>query len=110
MKIDAMEQTRVKKYKDYRNSLGKTDDQVLNTTLDKKSDNEELIETPTPRVPRTTTTVSYDQIMEATNYSQKEDDLIAELKKKRMVNTILICVGILLLISVIVVSGILIFR
>ncbi|MEA5061321.1 MAG: hypothetical protein VB015_02800 [Erysipelotrichaceae bacterium] len=105
-----MEQTRVKKFKDYRNSLGKSDDAVLKSTKESESEVDDIIQQPASRSPRTTSTVPYDQIMQATDYSKKEETLIAELKKKRLMNTILICVGVLFLLVIIIVIGILIFK
>lgn len=106
-----MEQTRVKKYKDYRMSLGKSDKLDLkDSSENEKTIPEKVVESRSSSAPKTTTSIPYEQIMKATNYSEKEDKLIAEAKKKRIANIVLICVGIAILLTLIVLSGIVIFR
>lgn len=105
-----MEQNRVKKYKEYRDSLGKKEDPILKPKEKEKPSSEELIDSRISSAPKTTTSIPYEQIMKEANCSQNEENLIRELKKKRIFNIILFCIGITLLTAIIVVSGILIFR
>jgi hypothetical protein len=105
-----MEQSRVKKYREYRESLGKKDDPVLKSDIENKNLPEEIINPRSSLAPRTTTSVPYEQIMKETNYFQNEESLVNELKKKRILNIVLLCIGIAILLAIIVVTGILIFR
>ena len=78
--IGIMEQTRVKKYKDYRKSLGKRDvPDLKNSSENEKLTAEEVIQSRSSTAPKTTTSIPYDQIMGATNYSQKEDKIVVEI-------------------------------
>lgn len=106
-----MEQTRVKKYKDYRKSLGKSGNLDLETGSENRQITPEKVdESQSSLAPKTTTSIPYEQIMKATNYSEKEDKLIAEARKKRIANIVLICVGIAILLALIILFGIVIFR
>jgi hypothetical protein len=105
-----MEQTRVKKYKEYRKTLGKKDEQVFLDTekLDKSA--EEIISHRNKETLHTTTSIPYDEIMKETQYSQREEELVSLLKKKKILNIVLISVGVSILLAAIIIIGILIFK
>lgn len=108
-----MEETRVKKFKDYRNSLSKREGEVY-TSYTKhqisKKDVDEILESKKDNTPSISTlSISYEQIFEASQAQDTKDIIEVKRRRKYILKIVLIALGCTLLVAAIIVSAILIF-
>lgn len=109
-----MEETRVKKYQQYRDSLKKRKGEILpsytNHKISKKSADDVLNESreQTPTIP--TLSISYQHIIEETKDREHETLLEKNRRKKYVLKIVLTIVGCLLLAAAITVAAIIIFK
>lgn len=109
-----MEQSRVKKYQEYRNSLKKIKDENLpsytNHKISKKSADEVLNEQKEHTSSISTLSISYQQIFDATENREQESVIEKKIRNRYRLKIGLTVAGCLILLAVIVVAAILIFK
>lgn len=108
-----MTETRVNKYKNYRNSLTKREGEVFASytkhKINKKTADEVLNETRDETPSISTLSISYEHIYNATKDKEEKSLLEIKQRKKHIIKNTLIISGCVLLLTVIVVIAFLIF-
>lgn len=112
-----MEQSRVKRYKEYRKALTDNGDDVLMTQsidINKDINDERLKKREINRSSLSTLSVSYDQIMSATKDAEIQNvanqKRIRRAKLLRFLKIVGLVIGCLILLAAIVTAGIFVFR
>ena len=108
-----MEETRVKKYQNYRNSLSKRDGEVYASYTKHKISktnvddvlNEQKVETPSI----STISISYQHIFDATKDKEEKSLIEIQRRRKHILKIVLISLGCALLLALIIVAAVLIF-
>ena len=108
-----MEETRVNKYKNYRNSLTKRDGEVLTSytkhKVNKNNADDVLNKSRDDTPSISTLSISYEHIYDATKSQEEKSSFEIKQRKKHFIKNVLITSGCVLLLALIIVVAILIF-